>query len=195
MLEDTLKLILSLPGRKPVRSLPHQLDGLFAELARAPGAPEASRIETLIWSAWMSHADAAAEESLERATRAIAMSFLALAAYVGIESLRDLLSRSEPEASLPGIVLAALSLVVMPVLARAKRKVAPVLGSRAAVSEANQTSLCAWLSAVLLVGLAANAALGWWWADPAAGLGIAALAAIEGVRTWRAESLADTCCD
>jgi hypothetical protein len=85
--------------------------------------------------------------------------------------------------------------VVMPVLARAKRKVAPVLGSRAAVSEANQTSLCALLWAVLLVGLAANALFGWWWADPAAGLGIAALAALEGVRTWRAESLADTCCD
>jgi divalent metal cation (Fe/Co/Zn/Cd) transporter len=70
-----------------------------------------------------------------------------------------------------------------------------ILGSRAAVSEANQTSLCALLSAVLLVALAANAALGWWWADPAAGLGIATLAAIEGMRTWRAESLADTCCD
>ena len=72
MLEDTLKLILSLPGRKPARSLPRRLDGLFAELARVPGAPEASRIETLIWSAWMSHADPTAEESLERATRAIA---------------------------------------------------------------------------------------------------------------------------
>ena len=83
----------------------------------------------------------------------------------------------------------------MPLLARAKRKVAPVLGSRAAVSEANQTWLCAWLSAVLLVGLVANAILGWWWADPAAGLGIAGLAAMEGVRTWRAESLADTCCN
>jgi divalent metal cation (Fe/Co/Zn/Cd) transporter len=85
------------------------------------------------------------------------VSFLALAAYVGFESTRDLLGRAEPEASIPGIALAALSLVVMPVLARAKRKVAPVLGSRAAVSEANQTSLCALLSAVLLVGLAANA--------------------------------------
>ena len=94
------------------------------------------------------------------ATRAIALSFLALAAYVSFESTRDLLGQTEPEASLPGIVLAGLSLVVMPVLARAKRKFAPVLGSRAAVSEANQTSLCAWLSAVLLVGLAANAAFG-----------------------------------
>ena len=135
-------------------------------------------------------------QARERTTlRVIAVSFFALAAYVGVESTRDLLGRSEPEASIPGIVLAALSLVVMPVLARAKRTVAPVLGSRAAASEANQTSLCALLSAVLLVGLVANAALGWWWADPTAGLGIAALAAVEGVRTWRAESLADTCCD
>jgi divalent metal cation (Fe/Co/Zn/Cd) transporter len=70
-----------------------------------------------------------------------------------------------------------------------------VLGSQAAMTEANQTSLCAWLSAELLDGLAANAARGWSWADPAAGLGIAGLAAVEGVRTWGAESLADTCCD
>jgi divalent metal cation (Fe/Co/Zn/Cd) transporter len=135
------------------------------------------------------------QDADRRATRAIALSFFALAAYVGVESTRDLLARAEPEASFPGIVLAALSLVVMPLLARAKRKVAPVLGSQAAMSEANQTSLCAWLSAVLLVGLAANAVLGWWWADPAAGLGIAGLAALEGLRTWRAKSPADTCCD
>jgi divalent metal cation (Fe/Co/Zn/Cd) transporter len=96
-----------------------------------------------------------------RATRAIAVSFLALAAYVGTESTRDLLARAEPEASLAGIVLAGLSLLVMPLLARAKRRVAPVLGSRAAVSEADQTSLCALLSAVLLVGLVANALFGW----------------------------------
>jgi divalent metal cation (Fe/Co/Zn/Cd) transporter len=69
-----------------------------------------------------------------------------------------------------------------------------VLGSRAAVSEANQTSLCALLSAVLLVGLGLNALLGWWWADPGAGLVIATLAGIEAARTWRAEALADTCC-
>jgi Tfp pilus assembly protein PilF len=72
VLEDTLKLILSLPGRKPARSLARQLDGLFAALGRTTGAPEASRIETLIWAAWMSHDDPVAEEALERATRAIA---------------------------------------------------------------------------------------------------------------------------
>jgi hypothetical protein len=156
---------------------------------------EVSAAVILAWRLAQERRQGCTQAADRRATRAIAVSFFALAAYVGIESIRDLLGQVQPQASLPGIVLAGLSLVVMPVLARAKRRVAPVLGSRAAVSEANQTSLCALLSAVLLVGLAANAVLGWWWADPAAGLGIAALAAIEGVRTWRAESLADTCCN
>jgi len=129
-----------------------------------------------------------------RATRLIALSFAALALYVGVESARDLLSRAAPEASIVGAALAALSLIVMPLLARAKRRLAPTLGSRAALSEANQTSLCALLSAVLLLGLGLNVAFGWWWADPSAGLAIAALAGVEAVRTWRAEDLADTCC-
>ena len=93
-----------------------------------------------------------------------------------------------------GIVLTAVSLVVMPFLARAKRRVAPALGSRAQEAEADQTRLCAYMSAVVLVGLLANGALGWWWADPVAAIGIAALALVEAVRTWRAESLEDTCC-
>lgn len=156
---------------------------------------EVSAAVILAWRLAQERREGCTQAADRRATRAIAVSFFALAAYVGVESTHDLLGQVQPEASIPGIVLAALSLVVMPVLARAKRKVAPVLGSRAAASEANQTSLCALLSAVLLVGLAANAALGWWWADPTAGLGIAALAAVEGMRTWRAESLADTCCD
>lgn len=129
-----------------------------------------------------------------RATRAIAVSFVALAAYVGIESARDLFTGSRPDASTVGVVMAALSLAVMPGLARAKRKLAPALSSAAAVADAKQTNLCALLSAVLLVGLGANAALGWWWADPVAGLGIAALASMEARRTWSAESLEDTCC-
>ena len=129
-----------------------------------------------------------------RATRLIAVSFAVLAAYVGVESVRDLVDHAVPEASAVGIVLALASLLVMPVMARAKRRLAPVLGSQAAASEADQTSLCAILSGVLLVGLGLNAALGWWWADPAAGLVIAALAGMESVRTWRADALADTCC-
>lgn len=129
-----------------------------------------------------------------RATRAIAVSFGLLAAYVGAMSVSDLLQDSRPDVSIVGLVMAALSLALMPVLARAKHTLAPALGSAAAVADAKQTNLCAMLSAVLLVGLGANAALGWWWADPLAGLGIAALAALEARRTWHAESLEDTCC-
>jgi divalent metal cation (Fe/Co/Zn/Cd) transporter len=82
----------------------------------------------------------------------------------------------------------------MPLLARAKRRLAPVLGSRAQEREAQQTQLCAVLSGVVLAGLGLNAALGWWWADPAAALVVAGLAGVEGVRSWRATSLEDTCC-
>ncbi len=129
-----------------------------------------------------------------RATRVIAVSFLALGFFVGIESIRDLWSGARPEVSTVGLAMAFMSLAVMPVLARAKRALAPALGSAAAVADAKQTNLCALLSGVLLVGLGANAALGWWWADPLAGTGIAALALLEARRTWTAESLQDTCC-
>lgn len=106
----------------------------------------------------------------------------------------DLAVGSRPDASLAGIAIAALSLAVMPALARAERRVAPTIGSRALVADATQTDLCTLLSAVLLVGLGANAVLGWWWADPVAGLAIGVLALVEARRTWTAESLADTCC-
>jgi divalent metal cation (Fe/Co/Zn/Cd) transporter len=129
-----------------------------------------------------------------RATRLIAISFAALAVYVAVKSTGDLAGGRPPEPSPVGIVLASLSLLVMPVLARAKRRLAPVLGSQAAASEANQTRLCAMISAVLLLGLGLNALFGWWWADPTAGLLIAGLAGAEGIRAWRSEALADTCC-
>ncbi|MGI9644427.1 MAG: cation transporter [Ilumatobacteraceae bacterium] len=128
------------------------------------------------------------------ATRAIAVSFAALAIYISIDASRRLLNGEEPDTSMIGIVLTGLSLLVMPFLARAKKRVAPALGSRAQVAEANQTRLCAYMSAVVLAGLLTHLWFGWWWADPVAALGIAALAAVEATRTWRAESLADTCC-
>lgn len=129
-----------------------------------------------------------------RATKLIAVCFAALAAWVGWEAIAQLVEQRPPDPSSAGIIIAALSLVVMPALARAKRRLGPILGSQAVVSEARQTELCAWLSGVVLVGLLANAALGWWWADPVAALGVAAAAAVETVRTWRAERLEDTCC-
>ena len=129
-----------------------------------------------------------------RAQRLIALCFAVLAAYVLAESLRDLISANPPDASILGIALAALSLVVMPFLARLKLQLAVVLGSRAVQAEAAQTSLCAMLSGAVLIGLGANVLFDWWWADPAAGLFIAAAAAYTAVRMWRADSLADTCC-
>ena len=130
-----------------------------------------------------------------RAQRLIALCFGALAVWVGYEAVVQLAAREQPETSVLGIVVASASLLLMPILARAKRRLAPALGSQAVASDARQTQLCAWLSAVLLAGLLLNATLGWWWADPAAALAIAAVALREGVQTWRAESLADTCCD
>jgi divalent metal cation (Fe/Co/Zn/Cd) transporter len=160
----------------------------------ADSAIEVSAAAILAWRLAQERRDGCTQQADRRATRAIAASFAVLSAAVGVEAVRDLTSRAEPEVSAPGIVLAAASLLVMPALARAKRRLAPVLGSAAAAADAAQTSLCALLSAVVLVGLAANLALEWWWADPVAALGVAALAAVEARRTWRAESLADTCC-
>ena len=128
------------------------------------------------------------------ATRLIALAFVALAAYVWIDAVGDLLSRARPEASIPGLVLAVVSVILMPWLARAERALAPALGSQAVSADAQQTSLCALLSAVLIVGVGLNALFGWWWADPVAALVIGALALEAGRRVWRAESLADTCC-
>lgn len=129
-----------------------------------------------------------------RATRGVAVCFFALAGWVALNALLDLAGRDEAGVSRVGIVVTTLSLLTMPALARAKRRLAPLLGSRAQEREANQTRLCAVLSAVVLAGLLLNALLGWWWADPVAALIVAGLAAVEGVRCWRAESLADTCC-
>jgi divalent metal cation (Fe/Co/Zn/Cd) transporter len=160
----------------------------------ADSAIEVSAALVLAWRLHQERHEGCMQNADRRATRLIAASFAVLAAYVAVEAVRDLITVARPDESIVGVVMAALSLAVMPVLARAKRRLAPALGSAAVVADANQTNLCALLSAVLLVGLAANAALGWWWADPVAGLGIAGLAAVEARRTWRAESLEDTCC-
>jgi len=155
---------------------------------------EVSAAFILAWRLSRERQGGCMQDDDRRATRAIAASFAALAVYVAAGSLLDLVTGARPQASPVGVVLAAMSVTVMPVLARAKRRLAPALGSRAVEADAAQTDLCALLSVVLLAGLGANAGFGWWWADPAAGLAIAALAANEAVRTWRAESLQDTCC-
>jgi divalent metal cation (Fe/Co/Zn/Cd) transporter len=130
-------------------------------------------------------------ERREKATlRIIAVSFFALACYVTVESVRALAGASEPGHSPVGLVLAATSLVVMPLLSRLQRRSGRELGSRTAVADSKQTLLCTYLSGVLLVGLAANSLLGWAWADPAAALVIAAVAVREGRNAWRG----DACC-
>jgi Cation efflux family len=127
------------------------------------------------------------EERERRALRLIAITFFILAAYVTAEAIRDLVTDVEPGTSLVGIVLASVSLVVMPTLALAKRRTGNALGSATLVADSTETFLCSWLSAILLLGLILNATLGWAWADPVAGLGIAFLGAREGLEAWRAD--------
>lgn len=140
------------------------------------------------------HGEEVSEVAERRALRLIAATFFLLAAGVGFESVRKLVVGAHPEESLPGLALAAVSLVVMPLLARAKRRVGERMGSRALQADATETALCVWLSAILLVGLAFNALFGWWWADPVAALGIVYVAAREGVEHWKAEDLDESCC-
>jgi len=130
-------------------------------------------------------------ETRERqAQRAIALSFFALAGYVGVESVRSLLGGVDAAPSPVGIGLAVASLLVMPFLSVAQRRTGRALGSGAVVADGTQTLLCTYLSAVLLAGLVLNALLGWSWADPLAGLVIAAVAVKEGRENWRGEG----CC-
>ncbi|MBU2663738.1 cation transporter [Actinoplanes bogorensis] len=124
------------------------------------------------------------------ALRIIALSFFALAAYVSVESIRSLVTGERASHAPVGLVLAAVSLLVMPGLSAAQRRTGRELGSASAVADSKQTLLCTYLSAVLLAGLAVNSLFGWWWADPLAALAIAVVAVKEGREAWRG----DTCC-
>jgi divalent metal cation (Fe/Co/Zn/Cd) transporter len=128
------------------------------------------------------------------AQRLIAASFYVIGVYVAVEAMRTLLSGNHPDTSWVGIGLAAVTLLTMPLLASAKARVGSELHSSATVSEGRQNLLCAYLSAGLLVGLGANALLGWWWADPMTAFGIAAVALYEGREAWRGEGCAADCC-
>jgi divalent metal cation (Fe/Co/Zn/Cd) transporter len=155
---------------------------------------EVSTSLVLAWRLARERQEGCRQADDRRATQLIALCFAALAVWVGYEAVGQLVAQEAPDASPVGMVIAALSLVLMPILARAKRRLGAPLGSQAVISEARQTELCAWLSGVVLIGLAANAWLGWWWADPVAAIGVAVIAGLEGWRSWRAESLEDTCC-
>jgi len=137
-------------------------------------------------------ADVGRRESAEKITlRVVGLSFLALALYVAYDSIKSLITQGPPEESVPGIALAVISLLVMPLLARAKRKVAAAIKSGALKADAKQTELCTYLSAILLGGLLLNALFGWWWADPVAALVMVPIIAKEGVEALRGEK----CCD
>jgi divalent metal cation (Fe/Co/Zn/Cd) transporter len=134
-----------------------------------------------------------AEHVEQRALRIIGVTFLALAGLVGVESVRSLVAGEQPDVSPVGIALTIVSLVVMPVLAREKRRVGQALGSRSVEADSQQTQACVYLSAVVLAGLAANAAFGWWWADPVAALGVVVFLVREGREALEAEHVDDCC--
>lgn len=143
---------------------------------------------------WRLHADLdeARRERVEAiALRIVGICFLALAAYVIYDSIKSFIWHEAPEESLPGIILAVASLIVMPLLVRAKRKVARGINSGELMADAKQTEVCTYLSAILLGGLLLNALLGWWWADPAAALVMVPIIVKEGMEALRGE----TCCD
>jgi divalent metal cation (Fe/Co/Zn/Cd) transporter len=146
---------------------------------------------TLLWRMSVD-ADVHRRERNEKlALRIVGACFLLLAAYVLYESASDLWFKKTPERSVPGIVLACISLIVMPLLSRAKRKVGHALGSAAMHADAKQTEFCTYLSAILLAGLLLNALFGLWWADPVAGLAMVPIIVKEGLEGLRG----DVCCD
>lgn len=164
--------------------------GLLASSIALVGFGLDSIIETISGVAllWRFTQRGLGEEAAEsRAVKIVGITFFALAAYVAYEAVDDLRSRRAPEFSLMGTILAAVSLVVMPVLGVAKRRVARSLDSRALAADGMETLLCAYLSATLLLGLGLNGLLGWWWADPVAALAIAAFMIREGHEAFAGE--------
>ncbi len=143
-----------------------------------------------LWRLARDEDEAARERAERRALRVIGACFMALAIYIAVDAIKALINREAPAASVVGILIAALSLVVMPVLVHLKRRVATQLNSGALEAETRQTAVCAFLSAILLAGLGLNAWLGWWWADPVAGLAMVPLIAREGIEALRGEA----CC-
>ena len=160
--------------------------GLMAGSIALVGFGLDSVIETasaciLLWALSAKRNPLQRERTERAAQRWVGVTFLLLAAYVTFESLRGLWTRQHTERSLPGILIAIAAIIVMPMLARAKRRVAQQLASGALTADSRQADFCAWLSAILLIGLLLDRVLGWWWADPAAALVMAPIIAREGV--------------
>ncbi|MEO6198193.1 MAG: cation transporter [Dehalococcoidia bacterium] len=154
---------------------------------------EVTAAGVLIWRFGLPEHDESAEQRERTAHRVVGMTFLALALYIGVQAVYTVATGEQPEASRPGLVLAAVSLIVMPVLGLAKRTNAKRIGSRALVAESTETLVCSYLSFALLAGLGANAAFGWWWADIVAALAMVPWIIREGLEGVRGESCEDNC--
>ena len=145
---------------------------------------------TLLWRMSVDEEVERRERSEKLSLKIVGVCFIVLATYIAYEAISDLTRKTAPAHSIPGIVLACVSLIVMPILSRAKKKVGSALKSAAMNADARQTDFCAYLSAILLVGLLLNAAFGWWWADPVAALVMVPIVAKEGFDGMKAR----TCC-
>ena len=145
----------------------------------------------LLWRLYADVNEARRERVEAISLRIVGACFVVLAIYVSYDSIKSLIRREAPEESLVGIILAAVSLIVMPLLVRAKRKVARAINSGALMADSKQTEICTYLSAILLGGLLLNALLGWWWADPVAALIMVPIIVKEGIEALRGE----ICCD
>jgi len=140
---------------------------------------------SLLWRLQSGEAD---EKCEQIALKLVGVSFFVLAVYVAADAIKTLIQREPPAASIVGICLSAVSIVVMPVLASAKRRVAARLNSRALVADSRQTDLCAYLSGILFVGLVLNALFGWWWADSMAAILMVPIITREGIEAFRGDS-------
>ncbi len=148
---------------------------------------------TLLWRMTVDAEEQTRERNEKFSLRIVGTCFLALSAYIAYESVADLISQKAPEHSIPGIILACVSLIVMPILSRAKKRVGKELSSSAMNADAKQTDFCVYLSAILLAGLILNAALRWWWADPVAALIMAPIIAKEGFDAVKGKACCDSC--
>lgn len=140
---------------------------------------------------WQLRGEITGQDRQTRAVRLIGVTFFALATYLAIDSIRDLATQARPGQSIPGLAVTAAALIVMPALAIAKRRTGQQLGNRILVADSAETAFCALTSAAALLGVGLNTWLGWWWADPAAALIIAALAVKEGIECWEEKDEAD----
>jgi len=154
-------------------------------------AIESSSGAVLLWRLRVEQTGKNVERAEQTALKLVGASLLLLAAYVTFNAIKTLVTREQPQRSILGIVLSVLSLIVMPLLARAKRRTAAELNSAALHADSRQTSICAYLSAILLGGLLLNAALGWWWADPVAALAMVPIIVQEGREALKGETCTD----